>query len=279
MTLPNFLVIGAPKAGTHSLYDYLRGHPEIYMPKIKGTRFFCYPGRENLRTHHSYPVKTLAEFEAVFDGARGEKAVGEASALYLERSISAGRIHATIPHVKMIASLREPVQRAFSIYHMNLRNAGANAGKDFLTALKDDPAIRMPYYEGLKPFYDRFDREQLKIIRFDDLARDTLGTVQDLFAFLGVRTDFVPELKVSNPGGIPRSQALHGFLKNRRLKNLARSVFPERVVETGKAVRSANLKKHVMTDDERERAYSWFEEDILRTQDLVQIDLSAWLRR
>jgi hypothetical protein len=46
----------------------------------------------------------------------------------------------------MIASLREPVQRAFSIYHMNLRNAGANAGKDFLTALRDDPAIRMPYY-------------------------------------------------------------------------------------------------------------------------------------
>jgi hypothetical protein len=50
-------------------------------------------------------------------------------------------------------------------------------------------------------------------------------------------------------------------------------------VETGKAVRSANLKKHVMTEEERERAYPWFEEDILRTQDLVQIDLSAWLRR
>ncbi len=274
MTLPNFLIIGAPKAGTTSLYDYLRAHPEIFMTRIKGTRFFCYKGAAK---SFDYPVTTLEEYEAQFAEVRGEKAIGEATALYFEFPDAARRISETLPEAKFIACLREPVQRAFSIYHMNLRDRGTNAGKSFLQALETDPALRKMYYDGLKPFYDRFNRSQMKIILFEDLAGDTAGTVLGLFEFLGVDPNFVPPLKISNPGGAPRLQAVHNLLVNKRLRAFGRHYLPESLVRAAKDLRSTNFKKHAMTPAERAGARRFFDEDIRRTQDLVGIDLSHWL--
>lgn len=275
MTLPNFLVIGVPKAGTTSLYDYLRPHPEIYMTSRKATRFFCYNGQND---HFTYWVRSLEEYEAQFADARDEKARGEATALYFEFPAAAQRIKEAVPDARIIASLREPVQRAFSIYHMNLRNRGVNRGLSFLEALEADPALRKFYYDGLKPYFDRFARNRIKIILFEDLARNTAETVRSLYEFLGVRTDFTPPLKVSNPGGTPRVQALHDLLRNRQLKTFGRRFVPRSLIEAGKDIRSTNLKKHVMTEEERAKAAPVFEEDLLRTQDLIGMDLSRWLR-
>ena len=91
MTLPNFVVIGAPKAGTGSLHDYLRQHPDIYMPKKKDPRFFCvWEGANRLR----FPVQTLAEYEALFADVRGETAIGESTALYFWSPVAPARMQA-----------------------------------------------------------------------------------------------------------------------------------------------------------------------------------------
>lgn len=270
MTLPNFLVIGAPKAGTTSLYDYLRVHPEIFMPAMKEPRFFCYRGQAHW---FDYPAATVAEYEALFDGVAGEKAIGESTAVYFEFEDTARRVHEVIPDARFIACLREPVQRAFSIYHMNLRNQGRNKGKAFLKALATDEALRKKYYDGLKPFYDLFPRDRMKIILFEKLAQDTAATVRSLFKFLGVGTDFVPKLKISNPGGIPRVRVLHSLLRDKRLRAFGRHYLPEALVGAAKDLRSTNLKKHVMTPEERAGARRFFDEDIRRTQDLIPMAL------
>ena len=274
MTLPNFLIVGAPKAGTTSLYDYLRPHPEIFMPAIKAPRFFIYQGQRNA---FRYPATTLEEYAALFDGVTTEKAIGEATALYFEFKDAARRIKETIPDAKIIATLREPVQRAFSIYHMNLRDAEKNKGKTFLRALKDDESLRKLYMDGLKPFYDRFDRDKIKIVLLEDMQRDARGTVRSIFEFLGVDPGFVPELKVSNPGGVPKVKFMHDILVDPRVRMFSRQFLPQSWVRTAKDLRSKNLRKHVMTEEEREKAYSYFETDILATQDLIGRDLSAWL--
>ena len=111
MTLPNFFIVGAPKAGTTSLYDYFRAHPEIYMSPVKGPRFFCYTNQQD----SNYRFRTLEEYAALFDGVTTETAVGEATALYFEYPRTAGRIAELVPDARIIAVLREPVQRAFSI--------------------------------------------------------------------------------------------------------------------------------------------------------------------
>jgi Sulfotransferase family len=277
MTLPNFIIIGAPKAGTGSLRNYLRQHPEIFMTARKDPRFFYYNGQQD---RLKFPVATLAEYEALFSAVRDEKAIGEATANYFWSKIAPERIRATIPEARLIASLREPAQRAFSIYHMNLRTEGQNAGRSFLQALQADPIVQRAYYDDLKAYFDRFDRRQIAIVLFEDLAGDPLATVQSLYRFLGVAPDFVPDLKIDNPGGVPKSRWLHRLMTNARVRTWARDNLPESWVGKAKDVRSLNLdrRRMRMTEEEREVASAFFRDDILKTQDLIGIDLSRWLR-
>lgn len=276
MTLPNFIMIGAPKAGSTSLYDYLRKHPEIFMPKIKAPRFFTYNGQANA---YYYPATTLEEYEALFADATDEKAIGEATAVYIEFPDTARRIHEVVPDARIIAILREPVQRSFSIYHKSMRDTGRNEGMGFLEALRIDPSIRKMYCDGLKPYYDLFGRDRIKILLLEDLERDPKGTLADLYTFLGVDPDFMPSLKVANPGGVPKVKLVHDVLINRKVRLFSRRFLPERLASLAKDFRSKNLKKHVMTEEERREAYDYFEKDIVATQELTGLDLSKWLRR
>jgi hypothetical protein len=172
------------------------------------------------------------------------------------------------------------VQRAFSIYHMNLRTEGHNEGLSFLEAIKVDRLLQRTYHEGLSAYLERFDRSRLKVILFEDLARDTMRSVQSIFGFLGVDPGFEPDLKISNPGGVPRSKWFHRIMTNDHLRTFARNNLPESWVYKAKDLRSLNLDRARMrmTEEERAGAYAFYKDDILRTQDLLDIDLSRWLR-
>jgi hypothetical protein len=278
MTLPNFVVIGAPKAGTGSFHDYLRQHPDIFMPKKKDPRYFCaWENANRLR----FPVQTLEEYEALFADVRGEKAIGESTALYLWSKIAPQRMQETIPDARLIISLRDPVQRAFSIYHMNLRTEGHNEGLSFLEALRVDRILQRTYHEGLSAYLARFDRAKLKVVLFEELSRDTLRTVQSVFEFLEVDPGFEPKLKIANPGGVPRSKWFHRVMTNDHLRTFARNNLPESWVYKAKDIRSLNLDKDRMriTEEEEAVAFAFYKDDILRTQDLLDIDLSRWMQR
>ena len=119
MTLPNFLIIGAAKAGTTSLYRYLEQHPDVFMSEFKEPRFFAlendpldYRGPNDPAAHCEY--KTLEAYETLFAGVRNERAAGEASTLYLYHEDAAERIRHYVPDMKMIAVLRHPVEQAYS---------------------------------------------------------------------------------------------------------------------------------------------------------------------
>ena len=275
--LPNFLVIGAPKAGTGSIRDYLRQHPEIFMPAKKDLRWFAYHGQTN---RMRYPCASLAEYAAEFAAAGDAKARGEASDVYFWVQQAPARIAETLPDAKLVVSLREPAQRAFSIYHMNLRTEDKNRGLGFLEALETDPIVQRGYHDSLKAYLDRFARRQMKIILFEDLEKRTLQTAQDLYAFLGVRTDFVPDLKISNPGGVPRIRWLHKLMTDDRVRTWSRTWLPESWVYAAKDLRSRNLDRSRMrmTAEERAAARAFFREDLLRTEELIGIDLSRWLK-
>jgi hypothetical protein len=265
-------VIGAVKAGTTSLHDYLRQHPEVFMPQRKELMFFAYNGTGG---DAIYPAKTLEQYEGFFDPVTDETAIGEASPRYLASERAAERIREIIPAARLIVSLRNPVDRAFSAYQMDLR-AGRLAGMPFIETLETTP--RRWYSQSLQSYFSRFDRSQFRIILFEDLVRQPVATVQSLFAFLGVAPDFEPEIEIANPGGLPRNKRLHRLLDNKWLKRLGRKYAPEALADLGKSVRSRNLQKQRMTEDERARALAIFRDDILATQELIGRDLSAWLR-
>lgn len=275
MTLPNFLIIGAPKAGTTSLYDYLREHPDIFMPRLKEARFFGYDGQGS---RQKFPVQSREEYEALFEDVRGETAIGEATPHYLVYPQAAGRIHALIPQARLIASLRNPVDRSFSVYQMNMRNKDANRGVPYLEALKADRNSQETYAEQLERYFALFPREQIRIILLEELETKPEKTVQSLFSFLGVDPGYRPDVsKISNPGGEPKNRMLHGLLSNPQLRTLSRRFLPASLVERAKGVRSRNLKKSGLSPEERGQAIEMFRDDIRRTQDLIGRDLSHWL--
>src|SRR5215204_1532720 len=110
--LPNFIIVGAAKAGTTALYWYLAEHPAVFMSPVKETFYFAYGVDEAGRLLygdpdvHRFPIKTRAEYEALFAEAGGASAVGEASPIYLECPQAAARIRAMIPEARIVASLR-----------------------------------------------------------------------------------------------------------------------------------------------------------------------------
>jgi hypothetical protein len=276
MPLPNFLIIGAAKAGTTSLYEHFRAHPEIFMPRLKEARFFSYDGKGS---KVKFPVQTLEEYTALFDEVTDEKAIGEATPHYLSFPAAAGRIRELLPAARLIASLRNPVDRSFSIYQMNQRNHAVNEGVPYAQAMKTDPHLQDGYAAPLARFLGLFPREQLRIILLDDLEARPRATLSDLFEFLGVDPGFTPDVaKVANPGGTPRIKLLHDVLANKKLISATRGVMPEALVRPLKALRSRNLRKEGLQDVDRAAATAFFRDDILRTQDLIGRDLSHWLR-
>ena len=277
MTLPNFLIIGAAKAGTTTLHAYLRPHPQVFMPARKELRFFAYGGPGD---DYNYPVKTLEEYERYFADAGDARAIGEATPRYLRTPAAAGRIKALIPECRLIVSLRNPVDQSFSAYLMDLRNGRLAPGTSYLAAIEEHPNFLRGYAADLETYFGLFDRSLFHIIRFEDLARDERAVARGLYGFLGVATDFVPEVeRVANPGGLPKNRLLHRILADKRVVNFGKRYLPERLLDKAKVVRNDNLEKKRMAPEERAVAMAALREDILRTGELVGQDLSAWLRQ
>jgi hypothetical protein len=297
MTLPNFLVIGAAKAGTTSLYHYLDEHPQVFMSPVKETNYFAYHGspsdlksRGQSATDFSYvdPVppderfryRTPAEYEELFAGAGHAEAIGEVSPLYLESPVAAANIHRTIPEVRLIASLRDPVERAWSDYMLQVRYGRVST--DFRTAFDPESHyVRMGFYARLlEPYYARCAREQIRIVLFEDFTRNPMGVMCELYRFLGVDKDFAPNVSERhNVGLFPRSETLNAFFTSQRLRRLLLPVVPRGLKKTMRRVRSLNLGPPPQFPAELQaNLRELYREDVLSLQDLIGRDLSEWLR-
>lgn len=277
MTLPNFLIIGAPKAGTTSLYDHMREHPQIFMSDPKEARYLAYQGQGGDRKR--WPIQSLEEYEALFAPVTTEIAIGEATPHYLIYPHVAERIRELLPEARLIASLRNPIDRSYSVYQMNLRNQGTNTGVAYAEALRSDHNLRETYADKLERYFALFPKERIRILLLEDLEGKPEAVMRGLFEFLGVDTDFKPDLsKISNPGGEPRIKLLHDLLANPGLRDFGRKILPRGAIERLKDLRSSNLRKQPMSSADRKAALEVFREDILATQALIGRDLSHWLR-
>jgi sulfotransferase family protein len=293
MTLPNFIVIGAAKAGTTALYWYLSEHPAVFMSPVKETNFFGY-GRDaegrllygDPEIHH-FPIQTMAEYEQLFQGADGAAAIGEASPIYLECPQAAERIRAAIPTVRLIASLRQPVERAYSDYLMHLRHRGLrfDPARDLTAsapwAAPDSRWIEVSrYHAQLERYYGAFPRSQIHVALFDDLKRDALGMVQAVYRFVGVDAGFAPDFDTPHAiGGLPASRLLERMLTNRVVGAAVKPLLPMKAANWVRRMRARNLKKPPSLPPalRRELTARLFRDEIERTSRLIGRSLDHWL--
>ncbi|MCB0515688.1 MAG: sulfotransferase [Chitinophagales bacterium] len=205
MPLPNFIIVGAAKAGTTSLYAYLKQHPQVFMSAIKEPRYFAVKNK-HLDWHDATvqkvwrnTVSNFADYQALFAEAEGFAAVGEASPIYLWEPDAAQNIVEAIPEVKIIAILRNPVDRAFSHFG-HFHAVSIDTSPDFEAALaKDEQAQNFQYvalgnyYPQLLRYYQTFAAQQIKVFLFEDLVKNPQQLLTELYQFIGVSTEYMPD--------------------------------------------------------------------------------------
>jgi Sulfotransferase domain len=182
--LPNFLIIGAMKAGTTSLYEYLREHPQVFMATPKELHFFV-EGKNWQRGR--------AWYERKFEGARDAVAVGEASPDYTKHPIRPGvpeRIVAWMPRVRLVYLLRHPVERARSHYLHDL--ASGRERRPIEQVLPGNSFYLDPsrYAMQIEQYLRFFEREQLLLATSEDLRHRQAETLRGIYSFLGVDPDW-----------------------------------------------------------------------------------------
>jgi hypothetical protein len=299
MKLPDFLIVGANKGGTTSLYHYLKQHPQIFMP-IKEPNFFVFGGKRPPEGSHPKTrdagVWRFDDYAALFEPAREGQVLGEVSTPYLsDHRKVIPNIKKFVPEwsrLKIIMILREPAARAFSQYMM-YRLWGVER-LEFEDAVRESTDLtgkrtRLPryigpgyYYGQVKAYVDNFPH--VKVYLLDDLKADATGLVRDLHRFLGVDRSFVPEMKTQyNPSGAPWSGLIHRFFStpgalSSRIPLLRMISLEKRISFTEKLLR-LNIRKRVrMKEETRRYLRDLYREDVLKLQDLIGRDLSGWLK-
>ena len=294
MKLPTFLIVGVQKAGTTSIYNYLQEHPQVFMSRIKETNFLeqdwlsLPPEKRNKNG-----IITIEDYAGLFADVRDEIAIGEASPNYLfHYETSAARIEKYVPHAQLIMVLRNPVERAYSDYLMHIRDAISTKISSFSEQIEKRAhqsfIIRKGFYATpVKYYLERFAPEQIKVYLYDDLAQNPQQFMHELYAYIGVKP-FQPDVtKKVQQAKIPKNQTINNLLQSKNpLRSLAASTLKTIMpLETRQKVRdrlinfnSQSKKEMPLTIEDRQKLINLYREDILQLQDLINRDLSSWLK-
>jgi hypothetical protein len=313
--LPNFFLVGAPKAGTTSLYHYLDQHPQIYMSPVKEPHYFSeeirfenfteelqsltVPKLAAFREYIEGPMSTKfsaglvadwADYVRLFRGVRGEAAIGEASVSYLWSPTAAHNIARHFPEARILIMLRNPVELAFSNYL-----AGASLADSYFpfhghveAALKSKstrigklyPFLEFGlYYEQVRRYFALFPRECVGVHLYDEYVREPARLLQDIFRFLHVDTHFVPNLsrKHMQPR-VPRSYFAKQALERVGLWQMAGALMPSPIRPLLRRIAFQSRSALQIDPADRARLLAFYRDDIRKLADLLGRDLSAWLR-
>jgi hypothetical protein len=310
---PNFFVVGAAKSGTTSIYEYLKLHPEVYMAPIKETHHFS-TDIDNTKFRPNYArslnkdlskflesnmeegifhafVKDRNQYVQLYKNVKDEKAIGEVTNSYLFSEVAAKNIISEFHASKIIMILRNPVDRAFSHYLMDLRIGYET--EDFLSAVKKDMA-RNPkgwgisncyveigmYFEQVKRYMEQIPKDQLRIYFFDDFVKNPEATMKDMFRFLGVKEETTIDFgKKYNPSFIPKNKLISKLNTQKRIKDWLKGVLPKSIKSKFKKTFYTDKDLPKIKPEERKFLNEIFRDDVANLSQLVNRDLSNWVNK
>lgn len=295
--MPNFIIIGAARSGTTSVYQYLRQHPQICMSTIKETNYFAFlasqmPGSRILPLL-PWKVTTEKDYQALFRATKKHLAIGEASPFYLFAPGVPALIKKYLPEVRLIAILRNPVERAYSAYLKNLSEGFEN--RPFKQAIEDEiqgatTAVNTTtyhvraglYHNLLSRYLENFDHTQLQIYFYEDLVNSSRTFMRAIFKYLDVDAEFVPNVSIRfNRGTILPIKKNAGFRKVKQLTWRLGQHLPGTLYfflhNVQQSIQSKLLPTPKLGAEGRILLRDLFVEDIERLQALTGRDLSKWL--
>lgn len=286
--LPNFIIVGAPKSGTTSLYHYLSEHPQVFMSEPKEVNFFS---REEIERqglfYKDFKAKDLDEYKKLFLEANDEKAVGEGSVSYLFYPETPAKIKALLPDVKIIILLRDPVSRGYSHYLMDYRLGLVDVPYEEIVLktctyknahLYYQQYVELGlYYEQVKRYFELFGKEQVKIYFQEDLRQDTQKIILDLYEFLEIDPSDMPNIeREHNAFSMPKSNLIHKLYSSHFIRTFLSIVFPETLKEKIKNALFERKQKPKLDEQLRVQLLDIYRQDIKNLEGLLNKDLSHW---
>lgn len=299
MTLPSFIIIGAQKSATTFLHHDLMRHPEIFMP------YWEIPYFED----PDYSLQGWDEFKKNFSTNQGKKIIGFKRPDYLSRPECPNRISRSLPDVKLIAILRNPIERAFSAYyHYMAANLipikDLNSG--MVAIINGEYNSQYPrakdileygfYFSHLNRYLDYFDIGRMFIGLQDDIRNDYLTTLKNILLFLRADENYQSKIGTARPGEVvypkPRvrlhrwmnnilgyyDRSLNGvvFRKNNRMLRLL-AVFVANRVDRLLLSKIYGNPKPQLDPAIKDALIKMYRFDILKLQDFLNRDLGKWL--
>lgn len=308
--VPNLFIVGAAKAGTTSLHNYLNKHHNIFMSPIKEPHYFskdircdnfddyyrkhsCYDIKDYLQKsplklkHSAYNIEKIEDYLQLFREVKEEQYIGEASVGYLYSEKAAEEISMFNQDAKVVIVLRHPVERAFSHWLMDLKGNDV-CRTSFLDAISKDQQIENKgwgkshlyielglYYKQVKRYLDVFPREQVSVLFYDDFKNDQESFINKIFNFLcidSIKIDFSIKKNTSN---LPRLPWLNRTLELVGLKDFIKLYLPSKFIKKLKKISNKSQIPSLSKAD-RNTLNKYFENDIILLESLLKVDLSHW---
>ncbi len=306
MRKPNLFIVGAAKSGTTSLYHYLNQHPDIFMCPIKEPNYFCkdikresftqkdrfynkfdinkYLANSPLEKIHIAKIEDYYHYDQLFREVANEKYFGEASSSYLYSTEAAKEILNFNPKSKIIIILRNPAERAFSHWKMNISGGFERQNVPFKEAFQND--LKNPdkgyyqshlyielglYYEQIKRFMNLFPMNSILILFYEDLLKNSKDITIKLFSFLDVEPISIDFNKVFNASKIKKFPALNRLANKYHFLKILPNSAKDVLRAIGESKNNINMPNNI-----RIQISDYFKSDIKRLEVLIGQNLSAW---
>ena len=298
--LPDFIILGAARAGTTALHSYLRQSPQIFMPEGKEPNFFAYEGarlavRGPGADFINNSITDLDVYLKLFEPAPPGAILGEASPLYLYEPAAPGNIHRRIPGARLVVILRNPIEQAFS-HFLYAKRMSVEPLASFTEALgREDERARagwQPLFgysrfarfgEQLERYLALFPREQILIRTYDEFRATPETLIAAILAHVGADPTFRPDMSLRpNEGGVPKSAVWQKFLmRPNPITGLTRLMLPERTrraIRDRLAARNLRRARDRLAPEARMILSERLSDDIARLGTLTGLDFSHWLQ-
>ena len=287
----DFFIVGAPKAGTTSLYHYLNQHPSIEMSRIKEPNFFSSTSiKESGTYYNSTIVDNYEDYHLLFNSKNKGVLFGEASVSYLFYNDVANKIKKYNPASRIIIVLRNPIERAFSHYLMDYRlglvtQRFENIVNSFQENIGNKNYLYQQYIQSGKyseqvlSYINKFRRDHVLIIDYNKFTQDKHKIVKDIYSFLEVDADYSADLTINyNKFMISSYRIVNWFYSIRFIRKIIAFLLPDSCISYIKNQFFIFDFKPDMSLHTREKLKNIFREDIIKLSNILNKDFTKWLK-
>ena len=286
----DFFIVGAPKAGTTSLYHYLKKHPQIEMSLQKEPNYFSDKEIQIQGLYYSKNrIDTEEKYNGLFNTQKKDVIFGEGSVSYLFYPTVAQDIKVYNPMAKIIIMLRNPVERAFSHYLMDYRlGLVSDSFEDIINKKSKHKNAHLFYQQyikvgeyaaQLKRYCDIFDKKSILLIDYEDFKNDVTGTVNSAYSFLNISADFSVDInKKYNTFTMPKNKLIRFVYSFVIIRNILSFIFPKNIIKAVRLILFTKDKKPKLLEETRNQLKHYFSNDVRLLGNLIDKDYSKWIQ-